>query len=337
MKSVILKEAIGPEGLTIVERPVPEPGPGEVVVRVRACSLNYRDLLVTRGGYGSAQKQADLIPLSDGAGEIAALGDGVTGLQVGDRVMGLFFQDWMAGPARRDKLATALGGPIDGMLSQYRVLPARGLIAAPEHLSDVEAACLPCAALTAWSALRRYGNIGPGDRVLTQGTGGVSIFAVQFAKLAGAVVIATSSSDDKLERLRDLGADHVINYRRDENWGKTALALTGGRGVDHVVEVGGAGTLKNSIRAVRPSGMLSMIGVLSGAKHALNLPLIVMQDIRLQGVTVGSRESAEAMTAAMTDHGLHPVVDRVFPLEQTRQAYDYLASGRHFGKVCITL
>ena len=293
MKAVILT-ALGMDNLKLLERPDPQPGPAEVLVRIKAAALNYRDLVVVDGGYGSQQRTADLIPLSDGAGEIAAVGDGVTGFKPGDRVVANFFQNWLAGGPTVEKLASSLGGRIDGVLCEYRVFPEAGVLHTPTQLSDIEAAALPCAGLTAWSAVISQGEVGPGDRVVVQGTGGVSIFALQFAKMAGAEVIATSSSDEKLEKVRALGADHVINYRTTPEWGKAVREMTDGAGVDHVVEVGGADTLRQSIRAVRVGGRISLIGVLSGAKHELMLPWIVTQNVRLQGVTVGSRPSSSS-------------------------------------------
>jgi len=336
MRAAII-ERPGIEHLHIVERPESQPGAGEVLVRIRAASLNYRDNLVVVGGYGGRQKQEKLIPLSDGAGEIAALGPGVSRWKVGERVVASLFPDWISGSISEGKIKRQLGGTIDGCACEYRVFPEHTLLRTPSHLSDVEAATLPCAALTAWSAVASQGHVGPGDVVLTQGAGGVSIFALQFAQLAGASVIATSSSADRLARLADLGARHLINYREDPEWGRTARAETGGRGVDHVVEVGGGGTLKQSIRAVRVGGTISMIGVLSKAAPDFNPALVVMQNIRLQGVTVGSREQFERMLAAIELHRLRPIVDRVFPLAELRQALDYLGTGRQFGKICVEI
>lgn len=336
MKAALLT-APGEENLAIVDLPTPEPGPGEVLVRVKAVSLNYRDLLVVRGGYGSRQKTRDLIPLSDGAGEVVGVGSGVTRFKPGDRVVASFFRDFIAGEPSAAHYASALGGAVDGMAAEYRVLPAHGLALSPPHLDDAETATLACAGVTAWSAIIASGNTKPGDVVLTQGTGGVSLFALQFAKLAGATVIATSSSDAKRERVEALGADHTINYASTPDWGREARRLSGGRGVDHVVELGGAATLAESIRAVRPGGTISLIGVLGGAKVELPLPLVVMGDLRLQGITVGSRERLEAMIRAVAAHGLKPVVDRVFPLAEIHAAMAYLRAGRHFGKVCLSL
>jgi len=245
--------------------------------------------------------------------------------------------NWQGGEMSDEKSAISLGGSVDGCATEYRLFPATGLVHTPEHLSDIEAATLPCAALTAWSAVVTQGGVGPGDIVLTQGTGGVSLFALQFARLAGARIISTSSAPDRLRRLRELGASDVVNYREVPDWGRWARALTSGRGVDHVVEVGGAGTLAQSVRAVRVGGTISLIGVLGGAKPDFNLALVVMQNIRLQGVTVGSRDQFERMLAAIGAHKLRPVIDRVFPLEEIRAAIEHLGAGWHVGKVCIAL
>jgi NADPH:quinone reductase-like Zn-dependent oxidoreductase len=336
MKAAVIVRP-GLNNLGIEDLPVPEPGPGEVLVRMRAAALNYRDTLTVIGGYGSRQKQERLIPLGDGAGEVVQLGNGVESWREGDRVLGCLMPDWQGGEMSEAKGAASLGGSVDGCAVEYRVFPATGLVRTPDYLSDIEAATLPCAALTAWSALVSQGGIGPGDTVLTQGTGGVSLFALQFARLVGARVIATSSTADRLERLRALGASDVINYREVPDWGRAARALTGGRGVDHVVEVGGAGTLAQSVRAVRVGGTVSLIGVLGGAKPDFNLAHIVMQNIRLQGVTVGSRDQFEHMLSAIVAHKLRPVIDRVFPLAEIRAAIEHLGARRHIGKVCIAI
>jgi NADPH:quinone reductase-like Zn-dependent oxidoreductase len=336
MKAAVI-ERPGLDNLKIEELPTPEPGPGGVLVRLRAASLNYRDTLTVVGGYGSRQKRERLIPLSDGAGEVAAVGPGAGPWRVGDRVIGCLMPDWLGGELSEEKSAVSLGGTVDGCAVEYRLFPATGLVRTPEHLSDVEAATLPCAALTAWSAVASQGRVGPDDTVLTQGTGGVSLFALQFARLAGARVIATSSTAERMQHLQTLGAGDVINYRNVPDWGRVARTLTDGRGVDHVVEVGGAGTLAQSIRAVRVGGTISLIGVLAGTKPDFNLALVVMQNIRLQGVTVGSRDQFERMLAAIAAHKLRPVVDRVFPLAEIRAAIEYLGAGRHVGKVCIAI
>ena len=333
MKSFELHETAGIDSLTLVERPEPKPGFQQVRIRVRAVSLNYRDLLVARGGYGRAVK-LPLVPLSDGAGEVAEVGGGATRFKVGDRVAGTFFQTWIAGELTDAQAKAALGGGVDGMLAESVVLDENGVVHFPEHLSFEEAATLPCAALTAWAALISYGNLHAGQSVLVLGTGGVSIFALQFAKMCGARVIATSSSDEKLARLAKMGADGLINYKATPNWDERARQLASGAGVDHVVEVGGAGTFPQSLRAARRGGTISLIGVLSGQGEIDPLP-ILMKGVRVQGIYVGSREMFEAMNQAIAANCLRPVVARVFSFEQAREAYRYLESGAHFGKVVI--
>ena len=336
MRLYELERPSGIDGLRIAERPIPQPGRGEVLVRIRAATLNYRDLLTIKGGYGSRQK-FPLVPLSDAAGVVEARGPDVTRFKVGDRVFNSFFQAWLDGEPDEQKLASAPGGMLPGVLAEYRVFPETALLHTPQHISDAEAAALPCAGLTAWGAVVKFGATVPGNTVLIQGTGGVSVFALQFAKLAGARVIATSSIESKIERLRELGADETINYRAHPDWGKQARAVTGGRGVDLVVEVGGAGTLNESLRAVRIGGTLAMIGVLAGPANDLRLPLVVMQQLRLQGVTVGSREDLQSMTRAVTQHRFRPVIDKIFPFESASDAFRHMAEGRHFGKVAIAM
>jgi len=336
MKAAVIEQP-GLENLKIKDLPVPEPGPGEVLVRLRAAALNYRDRLTVEGGYGSRQRHENLIPLGDGAGEVTALGPGASRFEVGDRVTLSFFPDWTGGPPTEARFETSLGGRIDGTAAEYRALPEHALVPTPDYLSDIEAATLPCAGVTAWSAVISQGGVGPGDVVVVQGTGGVALFALQFAKMAGAEVIQTSSSDLKLARVTELGADHGINYAAEPEWGVKARELNRGRGVDHVVELGGAATLKQSFRAIRVGGTISMIGVLGGPRVELLVPLVVTRNIRLQGVTVGSREQLETMMRAMALHRIRPVVDRVFPLDELAQGIDYLASGQHFGKVAIEI
>lgn len=337
MRAVEL-QSFSVDGLRMTERPDPKPKAGEVLVRVQACSLNFRDWLMALGQYNPKQK-LPLIPVSDGAGEVIAVGDGVTGFKPGDRVLGHFFPNWLAGEPSVEKFSISMGGPLDGWLCEQRTFPANALAHIPEHLSYEEAAALPCAALTAWSAIVTLGCVQPGERVLIQGTGGVALFALQFAKLAGAEVIMTSSSDEKLARVKAMGADHLINYRTDANWGHTARTLTGGAGLDHIVELGGAGTLMQSIRAVRPGGTISMIGVLSGPGHDLKIPLVVMQQIRLQGVTVGSKEGFDAMLRAMALAKLRPVLDERFEFSEAgvQAAYHHMGGGSHFGKIVIEM
>ena len=329
-------QKFGLDGIALVERPEPKPGPGQVLLRMRAASLNYRDLMVAKGQYNPKQR-LPLVPLSDGVGEIVQIGDGVSRVKAGDRVAGIFMQTWLDGEPSEAKGRSALGAAREGMLAEYVVLDAEGVIAVPAHLSDEEAATLPCAAVTAWHALVTEGGVKPGDSVLVQGTGGVSLFALLFARLAGARVLATSSSDDKLERVRKLGASDGINYKAVPDWGERVRQLTGGVGVDHVVEVGGAGTLAQSLRAVRMGGRISLIGVLSGATGEVNPLPVLMKNVRVQGIFVGSREMFEAMNRAIALNQLRPVVDRVFPLAEVREAFRYLESGKHFGKVCLRI
>ncbi|BAM90771.1 putative alcohol dehydrogenase [Bradyrhizobium oligotrophicum S58] len=326
----------GIDALALVDKPVPQPGRGEVLVRLTAASLNYRDLLTVKGGYGSRQK-FPLVPLSDGAGVVEAVGESVTALAPGDRIIGSFFESWIGGEPSEARMRAALGGAVDGTLTEYRIFPAHALVRTPAHLTDIEAATLPCAGVTAWSAVVKLGGIRPGQTVLTQGTGGVSIAALQIAKMAGARVIATSSSEAKIERLKAMGADVVMNYRTTTDWGRKAREITG-QGVDLVVEVGGVGTLNESIRATRIGGTIAFIGVLAGAPASeLRLPLMVMQQQRLQGVTVGSVEDLQALANALALHQVKPVVDRVFPFTGAREAFHYMSSGTHFGKVAIAI
>lgn len=336
MRAYELQGAFGLDNLKLVDRPTPEPGPGEVRVRVEAVSLNYRDLLMCRGHYNPRQP-LPLVPCSDGAGVIDAVGPGVDASRIGERVAGCFAPRWLDGEPTRETMRATLGGPLDGTLREQMVLPEAGVVTAPEHLSAVEASTLPCAALTAWSALATLATIRAGDTVLVLGTGGVSMFALDLAVALGARVIATSSSPAKLKRLQERGASDVINYREDATWGKTARKLTGGRGVDLVVEVGGAGTLEQSMKAVRPGGTIALIGVLAGDAAPINLLPILMSQVRVQGVLVGHRAGFEAMNRAISQHQLKPVVDRVFAFEDARAAFDHLASGGHVGKVCIDL
>ena len=323
------------ENVRLGTRPDPAPGPGQVRLRMRASALNYRDLLVPQRGYGSRMQDLPLIMLSDGVGVADAIGAGVTGIEEGDRLCPIFFQSWQAGEPDERRLARSLGVEMDGTMAEYMVLDATGVAAAPDHLSDEEAAALPTAGVTAWRALVTEGRVKAGDTVLVQGTGGVSLFALQFAKLLGAFVIVTSSSDGKLDKARGLGADALINYRTTPTWGRRAREITAGKGVDHIIEVGGQGTLPESLRAIRTGGTISMIGVLAGGTMDARLGLVVTRHVRLQGITVGSRADFEAMARAMTLAKLRPVVDRVFGFEELPQALDYLASGQHVGKVCI--
>jgi len=334
MKVFEIQNAFGIENMAIAERPTPEVGAGQVLLKMKAACINYRDLLTVRGLYNSKQP-LPLIPFSDGVGEVVSVGSDVQSVKTGDRVCPIFAQTWLSGEPTRNKLRSTLGGPRDGTLAEYMLLSEQGVVKVPEHLSDVEAATLPCAALTAWSALVTMGQCKAGDTILLQGTGGVSLFGLQFAKMIGAKAIVTSSSDEKLEKAKALGADEVINYKNDPKWGKTAKALTGNLGVDHVIEVGGGGTLAQSLRAIRFGGTISMIGVLSGFSSEVNLLPILMQQLKIQGILVGHKEGFEDMNRGIALHKIQPVVDKVFPFEEVPQALEYLASGKHFGKVCI--
>lgn len=334
MQSYIIDGQWGLENLKQTERPDPEPGPGEVLVSVKACSLNYRDWLMLQGQY-NPRIPLPFVPLSDGAGEVTAIGEGVTRFQVGDRVAAVFNQTWDGGEPNRERLRTTMGGPLDGMLTQKRALPEGGLVRVPDHLSFEQAATLPCAGVTAWSAIAKYGRLKPGESVLVQGTGGVSIFALQLAKLFGARVIVTSSSNEKLERAKKLGADETINYVENPDWHKEVRALTGKVGADHIVEVGGAGTLEKSLKAARIGGSVYVIGVLAGSSSPLSILPILMSSVRLQGITVGSRDDFEAMNAAIAHNRLEPVVDKVFAFDEAKAAFEHLAAAKHFGKVVV--
>lgn len=334
MKVYEIRERFGLDSLTISERPQPQPEAHEVLVRIAAAALNYRDLMVVKGLY-NPKMPLPRIPLSDAAGEVVAIGADVRRVKVGQRVAAIFMQKWLSGDIDESKAKSALGGALDGLLAECAVLHEEGLVAIPDHLGFEEAATLPCAAVTAWHALITEGRIQPGDNVLVQGTGGVSLFALQFARLAGARVLITSSSNEKLERARKLGASECINYKEVPEWGDKVRELTGGRGVDLVVEVGGAGTLGQSLRAVRMGGQISLIGVLSGVTQAANPMPILMKNVRVQGIFVGSREMFEAMNRAIVLHQLRPVVDRVFPFAEAVEAFRYMESAAHFGKICI--
>jgi len=335
MRCLSVQKGFGLENLLPESRPDVRPGPGQVVVRTRAVSLNYRDLLTVLGLYNPKQP-LPIVPCSDGAGEVVAVGEGVTRVAPGQRVTTTFAQGWLAGDLTKEKARTTLGGPLDGALSEVMVLSQEGVVPIPDHLTWVEAATLPCAALTAWTALTGAG-IKAGDTVLVQGTGGVSIFGLQLGRLLGARVIVTSKSSTKLERAKGLGAWHGIDYTSTPAWGTKALELTGGRGVDLVLEVGGAGTLAQSLKAIRPGGTIAMIGILSGVSAELSLTSVLMSSVRIQGVLVGHREAYEAMNRAITAAQLRPIVDRVFPWLEARAALEHMQAGAHFGKVCLEL
>jgi NADPH:quinone reductase-like Zn-dependent oxidoreductase len=336
MKVFEVQETFGFDSLKLTEREEPRPGPGQVLLCMKAFSLNFRDQMMIKGTY-NPKIRLPFVPLSDGVGEVVELGNGVTHAKKGDRVAGTFFQNWAAGELTEANARSALGGGGVGVLAEYVVLDEKGIVHVPEHLTDEEAATLPCAGLTAWNALFEAGAVRPGESVLIQGTGGVSIFALQFARLAGARVIATSSNDRKLERVRALGASDGINYRSTPDWEESVRQLSGGAGVDHVVEVGGAGTLAKSLRAIRIGGQISLIGVLAtGAREVNPLP-ILMKSVRVRGIFVGSREMFEAMNRAIRLQQLRPIVDRTFGFAETKEALRYMESGAHFGKVCIRM
>jgi NADPH:quinone reductase-like Zn-dependent oxidoreductase len=324
----------GIDALALTEEDTPRPGPGQALVRVHATSLNYRDLMMVRGASARGAPLPGLIPLSDGAGEVVETGPGVTRVQQGDRVAGIFMQRWIAGRITPEGSATALGGAIHGMMAEYVVLDAEGLVHIPAHLTWEEAATLPCAAVTAWHALAEHARLRAGETVLVQGTGGVSIFALQFARLMGARVIATSSSDAKLARAFSLGASDGINYRATPEWQDEAVALTGGAGVDEIVEVGGAGTFARSLAAVRLGGSISLIGVLTGAAE-VNPTGIMRKSLSVRGIYVGSREMFEDMNRAIAAHRLRPVIDRVFPFADARAAFRHMEGASHFGKIVL--
>jgi NADPH:quinone reductase-like Zn-dependent oxidoreductase len=327
-------QKFGLENLAQAEREKPGAGAYEVIIKFHAVSLNFRDLMFAKGMY-NPHARLPAVPCSDGAGEVVALGDQVTRWKVGDRVCPIFTQGWLDGRRSSQKDRTALGaGDLDGTLREYGAFHENGLVCIPDGLSFDEAATLPCAAVTAWNALIDTGNLKAGESVLTLGTGGVSIFAVQFAKMHGAQVIATSSSDEKLARVRQLGADETINYKKTPDWDKEIQRLTGGAGVDHVVEVGGAGTIAKSVNSARIEGKVYVIGVLSSG-GGFDPVRVLMKGVRLQGILVGSRQMFEEMNRAITTNGLKPVIDRTFNFDEAREALKYMESGSHFGKIVI--
>ena len=327
-------QSFGIDQLALVDLPQPRPGRGEVLVKVHAVSLNYRDLLMVRGHY-NPKMSVPRIPCSDGAGEVVEVGEGVDRITVGQRVAGIFMQNWLDGPPTAETSKGALGGDVDGMLAEYVVLHQSGVMNIPEHLSFAEAATLPCAGVTAWNAMVNAAQVKPGDVVVIQGTGGVSIFALQFAKMVGAIVIGTSSSNEKLERAKAMGLDAGLNYRQSPEWAKWVLQETNNRGADLIVEVGGAGTFTQSLQAVRYGGTVAQIGVLSQSEQPLPIPLILHRQVRIQGIYVGSKAHFEAMNRAIVASRTQPVVDRIYAFDEARQALKTMEMGSHFGKIVI--
>lgn len=335
MKAIQLAAPASLDNLTLVDlADLAAPGPGEIAVRLRASSLNYHDYAVVKGMLPTAENR---IPMSDGAGEVTAVGEGVSEFKAGDMVVSTFFPDWIDGPPPEGGFQRVPGDGIDGYACEQAVGPATSWTHAPDGYSAAEAATLTCAGLTAWRALFVDGCVKPGDAVLVQGTGGVSIFALQFAKAAGATVIATSSSDEKLARLKELGADHLINYKQVEAWGPKVLELTGGKGVDCVVEIGGPGTLDQSMMASRIGGHIALIGVLTGFAGPVQTAMLMAKNLRVQGLTVGSRAQQEEMIAAINANGIKPVLDKSFPLAQLADAFRHQESGQHFGKIVVDI
>jgi len=335
MKVMELRDAWGVEHIKPGTRPEPKPGPGEVLIKMAAASVNFRDFVMTRRGYGSHSRELPIIPISDGAGTVVEIGAGVTRVRPGDLVCPSFAQSWIAGPMREEHRPFMLGGPLDGVMQEMMLLPQQGVVKAPKGWSALEAATLPCAALTAWSAVVGNG-VKAGDTVVTQGTGGVSLFAALFAKMQGAFVILTSSSDEKLKRAKEFGTDLGINYKTHPEWGREVRNALSGRGADLVVELGGAETLDQSLRCIRTSGTLAMIGVLSGGMAELNLGRVVTTNVRLQGVTLGSRNAFEEMVRAIELAGVKPPIDaRRYAFAEVADAIRAIAEGRHFGKICI--
>jgi len=333
-KAIFLRPGGGYNNVFVGTYDAPEPQDGEITVRLRANSLNYHDFAVVSGVWGPTEQR---IPMADGAGEVVKVGAGITEFSVGDRVVSTFFPSWLNGEPEVEGFSTVPGDGIDGYAREMVTASATSFTLAPEGYSHMEASTLTTAGLTAWRVLMNDDGIKPGDTVLVQGTGGVSVFALQFAKLAGATVIATSSSDVKLERMKELGADHLINYRTTPNWGEVARKLTGGRGVDHVVEVGGPLTLAQSMEAVRVDGHISVIGILTGTGGDIPLIPMLLKQFRLQGVLVGSRQQQQEMIRAINSNGLKPVISKQFEVEDMVSAFQYQESNQHFGKICLEI
>ena len=334
---VITKGCTSLEGIRSTTRPDPQAGAGQIQVRMRAAALNYRDLMVARGMYIGGPLSADTIALSDGAGEVTAIGPGVTRFRVGDRVAGTFFRGWQDGPAPGDPMVALGAPPADGVLAEQVLFDEQDAVAVPAHLSMEAAATLPCAGVTAWHALIENGRVRPGETVLIIGTGGVSMFALQFARLAGARVVVISSSEEKLQRVRAMGAEGTINYKATPDWERAVLAFNNGRGADHIIEVGGAGTLARSVACVAPGGCIALIGAVSGFGAEINPFGLLGKQAGIRGVYVGSRGHFERMNAAIASHKLEPVIDKVFAFDDAPAAFHHLAQGLHLGKVVIRL
>lgn len=336
MRALQVTEPWGLDQLKVVDLPDPQPGPGEVLVRMKAVSLNYRDFLMVNGIYGRAPTASGaVIPFSDGCGVVEAVGPGVTRFKTGDRVATLFFQGWISGPPTLAKISTALGFPIPGAGRELGVFSEQGLSKVPDFLTDQQVATLPCAALTAWRALFEDARLQPGETAVLQGTGGVSIFGLQFAHAAGLKTVITSSSDEKLQRAVDLGADVGLNYKSEPEWSKGVRAATGGVGADIILEVGGGGTIEQSMKAIRIGGHIAIIGVVAGAGNPFNPAALIGNSAKLQGLSVGSRENFEAMCRAIELHRIQPVVDKVFHWTEAKAAFEAMAGGSHFGKIVL--
>ncbi|TAL29158.1 zinc-dependent alcohol dehydrogenase family protein [Phenylobacterium sp.] len=337
MRALNVAAPWGLDAIKVVDLPDPKPGPGQVLVRMKAVSLNYRDLLMVNGMYGRGPASTtDVItPFSDGCGVVEAVGEGVTRFKAGDRVATLFFQGWVSGPPTLEKLVTALGFPIPGAGSELQTFTEEGLSKVPDFLTDHQVATLPCAALTAWRGLFVDARLEPGDTVVLQGTGGVSIFGLQFAHAAGLRTVITSSSDEKLERAKALGADHVVNYKTTPGWSGPVRAATNGRGADFIMEVGGGGTIQESMKAIKIGGHIAIIGVVAGAGEPFNPAALIGNSAKLQGLSVGSRDMFEAMGRMIDLRKISPVVDKVFPFTEAKAAFAAMAAGEHFGKIVL--
>ena len=335
MKAIEISEAFGIDRLRLVERPDPVAGAGQLLIKIKAASLNYRDWLMVTGKYNPRQP-LPLIPCSDGAAEVLACGDGVAGFTPGDRVLPIFAPRWIGGKPTKEKLRATLGGPLDGVLTQRMAVDAESVVHVPAHLDDVEAACLPCSGVTAWNALVVHGEISAGEKVLVQGSGGVSIFVLQLARALGAEVWAISSRDECLERMREMGAAETVNYKTVPEWGREIRKRSGG-GVDLVVDVGGGATLPQSLAAVGLGGRICQVGNLGGGTVNLNLIPLLMQQVRLQGLLVGDRTSFQALNDLVEKRGIRPIVDRIFAWTEAGAALEYLAAGQQFGKVCLRI